>query len=136
MAKIYCMTINRVHSGNVNVDNEEAWLELEIDEITRVRLLFKESLLTSLRHAVQRLLGRFSEVRLEQGKPSLQVAYKTRIKRMEFGHDDVRRVALIRTWYESGEYQDMVLGEDNMHEIINYFQATLIRFGKDKTLKN
>lgn len=62
MANIFRTRINNVHAGNVDVDKEEAWLELEIDEITRVQLLFKESLLTSLRHAFQRLLGRFSEV--------------------------------------------------------------------------
>jgi len=136
MAKIYCINVERIYAGDVDFDQEKAWLEFHIEDKTRVRLIFKESLILKIRLALQKLLGRFTEIRLQKGLPSLQVSHQTKVKRIEFGHNEEKKVALVRTWYESGEYQDMVLPEQMMRETITYLQGTLYRFSQSKTWKN
>ena len=136
MAKIYCMNIRELISGNVNVEKEEIWLDCKIDGDAKVRLVFKEDHITRFRYALQKLMGKATETRREKGLPSLQLTYRTKIKRLEYGHDESKKVALIRTWYESGEYQEMVLSETMMKDTVSYLQNTLTRFEAQKNWKN
>lgn len=81
-------------------------------------------------------MGRAAEMRHSKGLPSLQLAYRTKIEKLEYGHDESKKVAVIRTWYESGEYQEMVLSEPMMKDTVAYLQRTLARFENVTDWKN
>lgn len=52
MAKVYCMNIRELISGNVNVENEDVWLNCKIQGDAKVRLVFKEGDITQFKYAL------------------------------------------------------------------------------------
>lgn len=109
-------------------DTKQSWIDLKVDDENTLRLTFADEFPPTLKLCLQALQGHVADERRKAGLPVIEHSYVAQIERLEFGHDDVNQVAIIRTRFQNGASQDTVIEKAQIPETIEYLKNAFQKF--------
>ena len=136
MPKVHETKVVRALAGDVDIERQTAWIDFEADAENTLRVILPEDHLARLKLAIQQLQGASTDRRRAKGLPTLQTSYVAKVSGIEFGTDPESRVAVLRTRFETGEFQDTVLGADMVRDTIRFLETALAQFESNGPTKN
>ncbi len=120
--------VKKALQGGWTRESEQSWTELELDDGNIARLVFADDFLPKLKFSLQTLQRHVSGERRKVGLPIIQHSYTDTVKRLEYGHDDVNQLAIIRTRFHHGGSQDTVIEKAQIQQTIEHLQNALQAF--------
>lgn len=109
-------------------ETKQSWVDLKIDEENTLRLMFADEFPPTLKLCLQNLQAHVAEERKKAGLPVLEHTYVEAVKRLEFGRDDVKQIALIRVRFQNGAARDTPIEKAQIQDTIEFLKNALQAF--------
>jgi len=106
-------------------DSKDCLFDLKIDETNTLRLIFPDQKIGDLIYALQRLQSLAWEQRNKTGLPPIATAYAKDINKIEYGHDDINQIAMLRIHYSDDTVQDTFLEKKWLNQVSQYLKNAL-----------
>ena len=110
------------------LETKQSWIDLKVDEDNTLRLTFPDDFPPDIKLCLQTLQRHVAEERRKAGLPAIESTYLEAVERLEYGHDDVNQIALIRVRFRNGGSQDTPIEKNQIQQTIEFLTSTLLDF--------
>ena len=129
MKKTTQVLVNKVLSGGCSDDKKIAWIDFTVDQENVLRLAFPVKFQFDLKLSLQQLQLHISEDRKKAGLPVIEDTCIVAVERLEYYHDDINQIALIRTRFQNGAASDIPIEKAQIPQLIEFLNKALAAFG-------